>query len=1492
MKRNIQPIGAHHSHEADSVPPCLSCIRHVTCDGIDEYTKALVNDLGSFRFVLSITPISAGAAGVNYLLAGAGCAPGGADNERERENDDPEREAPEAGSGGSPPIEKAGVDYLLGSRESDEGVRWWGSGTTDVGVDGEGPVREDDVRSVFGRLEHARTSEPLGARPRQYASPEERLARALESEPDATPERRAEITWRVRSSQRRAVGYYDLTFSPAKSVSVLYAALAVAGRRDDAAKVWAAHRAGVDAAMGFLAEEAGYSRAGYHGRAKDGRSVGEYVAARDWTAVEFDHTTSRAADPQLHTHVGLLNRVRCENDDEWRTVDSRGLFHARAAAGAIYERAYEDHLEGSLGVEFAERPDGKAREIRSIPPEVRQAFSQRRADVVAEVERFIADYTARHGHAPAPYEVTVAAQHAARSTRAPKQDTPREQLEQSWTGRLDGVLDAVDASRQAPMEPAAVASWDRGQVIAAAVHRVQSARATWTHYDLLAALDRELPPRLGLGADEHHALLESLAADAESLDAGVVALTPGELVPTPDVLRRTSDGRSRFRPHRDERFATLAQLDAEERLLALTRTGGAPMLTEPARAAAATDLAALGLDDRQSAAVLGILGSSRLADALIGPAGTGKSRTMAALAATWQDQHRAPVVGVAASQAAANVLADDGVPAANVARFLQRHEPPEPGVGAVEPLPFGALVIVDEAGMSASEQLDRVRAVVAAAHGKIVFTGDDRQLGPVGAGGVLAHLARAHPEAETNGDPVGSGDGPVFRLTEARRFTESWEGPASLALRCGELAALQAYDEHGRIRHGHADDVVSRAIDAYLADTLAGRQTLLVAATNGQAADIAGRLRTELIRLGHVEPDADAPVLRDGNRASTGDLVQTRRNNWMPQQVTGRSALPVVNREVWRVEKRHPDGTLQVVRAGHDAPGEPARVFLAADYVAEHLTLAYASTVNAAQGRTVDTAHTLVDPGAAREALYVALTRGRLANTAWVITGAEVDDEQHLEPLRADYMTVLADVVERTTDDRTATEVLRDEMDHHESLMALGSVWSAVSAEYRRDADTDRLLGHLGSERTQVLVAEHGFPRLLRALHEAELHGHDLDEVVAEAVSRSELSSARSVSDVLRWRVRQLDIEHGPREEPRSWLERTPAGDDVIARHLADLAVNMDRRQHALGQRCLIDPPSWAREHLGDPPDDAPSRDAWAHRAGVVAAFRELYAPQRDDLGPAPSRENPEARAAWMCAYDALGRPDHLRDYHAADTAELRALIAAYEREETWAPDHVADLLRDTHQRAADYSTRAEITDAEARVAPTEEQRSELTERAESHRLFATWQQERAAQLEFVHEARARWHDETGTAREKAGHARRELNERDDAETLEPPVPEPDSAERDTDTGAADGREPSSESERPTARTPSTAEKALSIGEPDVGQREAEPTPGPEPGKEPERSTDTDAPELDLALAVGRAQAALAELTRRRDARPTVEEQTREHIAPELEHDLGERHLA
>ena len=119
---------------------------------------------------------------------------------------------------------------------------------------------------------------PLGSRPRNFDSRDERVAQALAAEPDATEERKAEIRQKAQG-KRKPVAYYDLTFSPVKSGSVYWAALLETGRDAEAANVVEAHRAAVAAAMAYVEEQIAYVRSGYHGKTASGQSVGVYEQA-------------------------------------------------------------------------------------------------------------------------------------------------------------------------------------------------------------------------------------------------------------------------------------------------------------------------------------------------------------------------------------------------------------------------------------------------------------------------------------------------------------------------------------------------------------------------------------------------------------------------------------------------------------------------------------------------------------------------------------------------------------------------------------------------------------------------------------------------------------------------------------------------------------------------------------------------------------------------------------------------------------------------------------------------------------------------------------------------------------------------------------------------------------------------------------------------------------------------------------------------------------
>jgi len=849
-------------------------------------------------------------------------------------------------------------------------------------------------------------------------------------------------------------------------------------------------------------------------------------------------------------------------------------------------------------------------------------------------------------------------------------------------------------------------------------------------------------------------------ATAAGNDYGVLLVTAPDVVDAPDALRRREDGRSIFRPHEDGRYCTADQLDVEQRITTQARQVTAPQLTPERAVELQAQLDAAGLDTEQARAALGVLTSGRSGDTLIGPAGTGKSRTVGTLADLWKGEHGGGVLGLATSQIAAEVLQGDGLDAINTSQFLAEVDPAE-GEATREIRP-GELYVLDESGMSSTGELDRITRHVHAAGAKILFTGDHEQLDAVGAGGMLRKLA------DDNG---------AYTLDEVHRFSAGWERDASTRLRDGDVHALGEYEDRGRFREGTAEDMAAEAARGYLADRLAGRESLLVARSNGEATDLSASIRADLVRLGHVD-DEVLGELRDGNVISRGDQIQARQNDRSMVTSDGRM---VTNRETYTVETLLDDGRMQVHRP------DGATALLTPEYVNRHVTLGYASTVHAAQGRTVDTCHALADGGMSRSGLYVAMTRGRDGNYGYV-TSQHAPEEHDLSELDSTAIGVLTDVVGQDRQERAAADQLREELASAESLAAVGTMWDKVSADNARDRHADALLSVLGPDRMDRIEDEDGAGRLYRTLRELELGGHNVEQLATDAVLSREVDSADSVSDVLRARIRREtgdagDVRHA--EAPSTWTERTGQTPGPLGEFETELASWIDSRTRNLGELAAADEPAWAVEHLGQVPEEEAERARWIHRAGAVAAYREQFSVPEDEIsiGAAPSRETPVARLMWSEAYTALGMPDDARDYYTADDAELREMRAAWEREQTWQPAHVADRLQRTSEVGDDFRREATLRGAEAAAAAQRgDDDSEHQEQAERAARFADRFEAERAELEQLHEVRNRWVQHTTETREQAERATAELQRRG-VEPVETSEPEQNGAERQDEGG-------------------------------------------------------------------------------------------------------------
>src|SRR5699024_4502408 len=129
-------------------------------------------------------------------------------------------------------------------------------------------------------------------------------------------------------------------------------------------------------------------------------------------------------------------------------------------------------------------------------------------------------------------------------------------------------------------------------------------------------------------------------------------------------------------------------------------------------------------------------------------AGTGKSFTMGQLAEQWERRTHGSVLGLATSQRAAEVLAEDGIRAMNTTQFLQRFEPDAEGQAPALKLQAGDLLVLDEASMSSTSEVARIQRIAHEAGAKLVYTGDPRQLQAVGPSGTFGLVAKENGAAE------------------------------------------------------------------------------------------------------------------------------------------------------------------------------------------------------------------------------------------------------------------------------------------------------------------------------------------------------------------------------------------------------------------------------------------------------------------------------------------------------------------------------------------------------------------------------------------------------------------------------------------------------------------------------------------------------------------------------------------------------------------------
>ena len=633
--------------------------------------------------------------------------------------------------------------------------RWLGSGLAGLaGGTGLAPgalVTGEQMELLFGQGRDPVTGEKLGRGFRAPRSYRDRVAVRIRTLPAGLGH--AERTERIEKikaeerarKMRRAVAGFDYTFNPAKSVSVVWA-LADAAVRE---RITAAHHAAIHDVLALLERDVARTRVGTDGVAQ--------LPVRGVVAAAFDHYDSREHDPQLHTHVVVANRVQGE-DGRWRTLDSRGsIFPSVVAMSETYDNLLADHLTRTLGMDWEVREGRKAKnarwEIAGVPAELIDAFSRRSAQIDDVADDLIDRYREHTGREPADAVKLRLRQRATRATRRDKTMYPLAVLVAHWreraaavlrTNSLSGFVGSVTARvhRTRVRRADEFTGRQEAELVADILVRLHATRATWSHWNIHAEAARaSMKYRLATSAGRDTLHRRLIAA----VEARSVLISAPPAASTPPVFRRP-DGTSQFCPEFGAVYTSRTVLEAEARLHDAGRSLAGPRVDpDLVRRVIAAKPGDTGLDTDQAAAVLAMAASGRRLDVLVGAAGAGKTTALAALRRAWEAEHGAgSVFGLAPTAKAARVLADSlGVSTENTAKWLhEAHRNLERrdhlrqiidqagkarSAGRLQPgsrlgaaastlrrairrweVRPGQLVIVDEASMAGTLELDRL----------------------------------------------------------------------------------------------------------------------------------------------------------------------------------------------------------------------------------------------------------------------------------------------------------------------------------------------------------------------------------------------------------------------------------------------------------------------------------------------------------------------------------------------------------------------------------------------------------------------------------------------------------------------------------------------------------------------------------------------------------------------------------------------------------------
>ena len=833
-------------------------------------------------------------------------------------------------------------NYYLDSGEP-RGV-WFGDGAQQLGVTGE--VDDAAFLAVMAGMDPRRPDRDLG-----------------------------------RHYDEKSVRGFDVTASAPKSVSVLWA-LGDTGVRHEVAD---AH----DAAVRELAR---WIEAHAHTRYRIGGEVA-VVDAEGIVAASFRQHTSRALDPQLHTHLVIANRVKAP-DGRWLALDARLIKRDQQTLSALYHASLRAELTERLGVRWKEPEHGIA-EMADVPEPLLAEFSTRTAAVARRIDEKLDRFVETMGREPTPRERWRLEREAAMDSRPAKaHGVDAESLHAQWAEQtralgLEPAAVVADATRQV-VGQSDVDRSTMASMVDLAIGNISEKQSSWRPTEILRELAAVVPTDAAVPAGQLVPWLNKLT-DLVVANHCIDVSKPIE----PDATLR-KDGRPITESVIDRALTTQAILDQEA---ALIDWADRRLTYEGIDRPEAVTRSLRPLNAAQAEGAAAVAGTSDLV-LIVGPAGTGKTTALAPAVAQLRAEGR-PVFGVAPSATAAEVLSEEtGLAADTLDKLLIEHRLNRPP-GRRFDLPVGTTVLVDEAGMMPTVKLAELADLADLKGWRIALVGDPLQFSAVGRGGMFGLLA----------DTFGA-----IELERVHRFDNDWEREASLRLRRGDVTVAEVYEQHGRLHGGTRTQMERASVNVWWQRRQAGDKGLLMSPTNEATERLNERAQQLRVRAGQIDPDGQH-IAVGPYTLHVGDEIATRQND--RTLTTDRNEM-VRNRAVWTIQHIGDDGSITVT-------GKHGTVELPPSYVAEHVELVYARTVMGAQGRNVKGGATLFDKPTDVRNLYVAMSRGTGTNEAFIVTtGEQTATDIFAQSIATDWIDLPA---------HARRAELRDEKPHRPGLL-------------------------------------------------------------------------------------------------------------------------------------------------------------------------------------------------------------------------------------------------------------------------------------------------------------------------------------------------------------------------------------------------------------------------------------------------------------------------